>query len=105
MFKNVGLLWIIKNNNNYKFEIVLEDTQCTDKVPWYNATICTKLNGQISKDYLKTGQKGRYDLMCSVDASLSLSLIRLRYPQAGIGKGSISLRPQGYVCYIILPPT
>ena len=55
VFQYVGLLWIADDNNNYKFEIGLEDTQYTDKVPWYNATISKKLNGQSSKDYLKTG--------------------------------------------------
>ena len=39
---------------------------------WYNKTICTKLNGQIFKDYLKTGHKERYELMCSVDTYLFL---------------------------------
>ena len=38
------------------------------KIPWYNTTICTKLNGQIFKDYLRTGLKERYDLMCYIDA-------------------------------------
>ena len=34
----------------------------------YNTTICTKLNGQIFKDYFKTVHKDRCDLMCSFDA-------------------------------------
>ena len=37
------------------------------KNPWYNTTICTKLNGQIFEDYFKTGRKDRYYLMFSVD--------------------------------------
>ena len=44
------------------------NTKYMDKVPWYNTTICTKLNGQNSEDYLKTGRKDRYYLMCSIDA-------------------------------------
>ena len=44
----------------------LEDTQWTDNVYLYNTTIY-KNNGQIFGDYFKTGQKDRYDLMCSVD--------------------------------------
>ena len=39
-------------------------SQYMDKGPWYNTTICTKLNGQIFKDYLKTGRKDRYELIC-----------------------------------------
>ena len=67
VFQNIGLLWIIENNKHYKFEIYLEDTHCTGKCSWYNTTIGTKLNGQCFGDYLKTGQKDRYYLMCSID--------------------------------------
>ena len=39
-----------------------------NKVPCYNTTICTKLDGQSFEDYLKTERNDRYELMCSVDA-------------------------------------
>ena len=39
-----------------------------NKVPWYNTTICSKLNNQIFKDYFKTGGKDSYALMCAVGA-------------------------------------
>ena len=45
----------------------IEDTKWTYKDPCYITTICTKLNGQSFKDYLKTGQKDRYDLIHSID--------------------------------------
>ena len=44
----------------------LEDNKCTDKGPWYNTTICTKLKGQIFEDNFKTGQKDRYHFMSFV---------------------------------------
>ena len=34
-----------------------------DKIPWYNTTICTKLNSQSFEDYFKTGRKDRYEMM------------------------------------------
>ena len=37
------------------------------KVPWYNTTICIKLNCQSFKDYLKIGRKYRYAFICDVD--------------------------------------
>ena len=46
----------------------LEENEFTDKGPWYNTTICTKLNAQSFEYYLKTGQKDMYYLMCYVDA-------------------------------------
>ena len=39
VFQHVGLLWIIENNNHYKFEMNLEDTQWMEKGSWYNKTI------------------------------------------------------------------
>ena len=45
----------------------LEDTQWREKGIWYNRTICKKLNGQIFEDYLKTGQKDRYEFLFYVD--------------------------------------
>ena len=31
----------------------VKGNQFMDKVPWYNKTICTKLNAQIFEEYLK----------------------------------------------------
>ena len=55
VFQNVLLLCIIDNNKHYKFEMDLEDTRWTDKGPWHNTTICTKLNAESLEDYFKTG--------------------------------------------------
>ena len=64
---NVGLLWIIKNNISIRFEMAVQCSKWMGRCPWYNKKICTKLNVQISEDYLKTGHKDRYELMCAVD--------------------------------------
>ena len=45
----------------------VQGIQWTDKFPWYNTTICTILNGKIFKEYLKTGCKDRYKLICAID--------------------------------------
>ena len=45
-----------------------EESQFTDKGPWFNTNIWTRLNGQIFEDYSKTGRKDRYKCMCSIDA-------------------------------------
>ena len=45
----------------------VQDSQWMDKGPWYNTTICKKINGQSFKDYLETGRKYRCEFMCSVN--------------------------------------
>ena len=86
VFQNVGLLWIIDKNKHYSLEIDLEDTKCTDRSHWYNTTICTKLNGQTFGYYLKTVQKDRYDLMCSVDAHYKEHVTMTSYVGSGVGR-------------------
>ena len=39
-----------------------------DKDPWYNTTICMKLNGQSFKYYFKSERKDGYELMFYFDA-------------------------------------
>ena len=68
VFHPVVLFWIINNNNNIKFDINVKVGQWMCKGPWYNTTICTELDDQIFKYYLKTGRKEMYELMCAVDA-------------------------------------
>ena len=53
VFQHVGLFWIIDNNKHLKFEMDAQDSQCMDKGPWYNTTICTKLNDQSFEYYFK----------------------------------------------------
>ena len=43
------------------------ESKWMDKGMWYNTTMCIKLNGQIL-EYLKTGRKYRYELLCAVGA-------------------------------------
>ena len=48
--------------------MAVQGNQRMEKVPQYNTTIFIKLNGYLFGDYLKTGRKDRYELMCAVDA-------------------------------------
>ena len=57
MFQHIYLLCIIKNNNNLKFEMMIQGNQWMDKGPWYNATILSKLNGNIFEYFYKNDTK------------------------------------------------
>ena len=45
-----------KNNHQYLL----------NKGPWYNTSICLKLNGNIFEDFITHARTYRYNLMCSL---------------------------------------
>ena len=57
-----------------------------DNGSWYNTTIFSQLNGQKFEDYLKTGQKDRYELMCAVDVYGKEHIPMLGYSSSGGGR-------------------
>ena len=67
MIQNVGLSYIIENSKYLKLYIEEHCHQWMENGPWFNKTIFSQLNGQNFEDYLKTGRKDRYELMCDVD--------------------------------------
>ena len=68
VFNHVGLSWIIDNNIHLKFDMEVQGRKCMEKVPWYNTTTCSQLNGHSFEDFFKTLCKDRYELMYYVYA-------------------------------------
>ena len=56
VFHHVYLSWIIDKNGYIRYEMDVEDSQWTEKRPWYNTTI-------RFEDYFRTGCKDRYELI------------------------------------------
>ena len=40
--------------------------------PWYNTSICKKLNGKVFEGFIRNARTDRYNIMCSIDAHLKL---------------------------------
>ena len=36
--------------------------------PWYNTSICNKLNGKVFEGFIRNARTDRYNIMCSIDA-------------------------------------
>ena len=35
--------------------------------PWYNTSICKKLNGKVFEGFIRNEINDRYNIMCSID--------------------------------------
>ena len=36
--------------------------------PWYNTSICNKLDGKVFEGFIRNTRTNRYNIMCSIDA-------------------------------------
>ena len=56
-----------------------------EKGPWYNTIISSKLNVQSFEDYLKTGLRDRYELMCAFNVYEKEHASMTDYISSGVG--------------------
>ena len=64
---HVGMSWIIRFNNEIKYEIDEIDHQdCLNKGPWYNTSICSRLHEITFKDFITNARTNRYNLKFSL---------------------------------------
>ena len=42
----VGMIWIIENNENLKYDMDIQNSDCMTGGPWYDTPICKKLHGK-----------------------------------------------------------
>ena len=64
----IMLYYQIQNKKHLKFDIEQKCVKWIKNGLWQNTIICSQLSGHKSEEYLKTGFKYRYDLLCDVDA-------------------------------------
>ena len=69
ILNHVGMLWIIRSNNEMKYEIYKSNHQYwLNKGPWYNPDICSRLHGSLFEYFITHARTGRYNLICSLVA-------------------------------------
>ena len=76
-----------------------------DKIPWYNKTICTKLNGRIFEDYDKSERKDRYDFMFAVNAYANDHVSMPDDTSSGGGRPMPSTSPKVYFSHVFRQST
>ena len=68
MLHHVGMIWIIENHEDLKYDMDIQNSDCITGGPWYNTYICKKLHGKLFEAFIINARTDRYIIMCSIDA-------------------------------------
>ena len=67
ILNHVGMSLIICSNKEMLYEIdEISHPDWSNKVPWYNTDICSKLHGKLFEYFITNERAYRYHLMCSI---------------------------------------
>ena len=65
---HVGMLWIVKTNQQLEYGIDKNNKDRITYGTWYNTSICKKLHGTVFGKYTRTTRTDKCNIMCSIDA-------------------------------------
>ena len=68
MLHHVGMIWIIENHQDLKYDMELKKLDWMIGGPWYKTSICMKLNGILFDGFIMNTRTDRYNIMCCIDA-------------------------------------
>ena len=52
MLHHVGMLWIIENHEQLKYDVDIQNSDWLKGGPWYNTYICNKLYGRLFEGFI-----------------------------------------------------
>ena len=67
MLKHVGMIWVIENHEELKYDMDVLNSDWLTGVPWYNTSICKKLHGKLFEGFIINARTNRYNIRCSID--------------------------------------
>ena len=67
MLHHVGMLWINENHKKLNYDMEIQNSDLIIFGPWYDTTICKKLDGKLFERFNINARTGRYHIMCSID--------------------------------------
>ena len=59
---------MIKNHEDLKYDMLLQNQDWMTGGPWHNTSICKKLYGKVFEGFIISARIDRYNIMCSIDA-------------------------------------
>ena len=68
MLHHVGMLWVIENHEQLKYDMDIQDLDWLTGVTWYNTSICNKSHGKYFEGFIINARTDRYHIMCYIDA-------------------------------------
>ena len=68
MLQHVGMIWIIENNEDLKYDMDILNSDWLTGVPWYNTSICNKLHDTLFDGFIINSINDRYNIMCYIDS-------------------------------------
>ena len=72
LLRHEGLSQIISSNKQVEYYIKENNPDWLNKGPWYNTSICSKLNGTVFEDYIRNARTYIYNSMCYITAHYKL---------------------------------
>ena len=67
MLRNVGIIWIIENHEDLKYDMYIQNSDWLTGGPWYNTSICKKLHKKLFEGFIINARTEMYQIMCSID--------------------------------------
>ena len=64
----VGVLWIIENQKELKYDMDIQNSYWSTGVPWYNTYIYKKLHENLFEGFIINSRTERHQIMCSIDS-------------------------------------
>ena len=68
MLHHVGMIWIIENNKDLKYDMDILNSYYMTGGQWYNTSIFKKLHSKLFEGFIINARTDRYNIMCSIDA-------------------------------------
>ena len=68
MLNHVGMIWIIVNHEDLKYDMDIHNSELMTGGPLYNTYICKKLYGKLFEAFIINERNDRYNIMCSIDS-------------------------------------
>ena len=63
MLDHVGMIWIIENHEDLKYDMEIQNSDWMTGGPWYNTSIFKTLHGNIFEAFIINEITDRYNIM------------------------------------------
>ena len=62
------MLCIIETHEQLQYYMEKDHSEWMTGGPWYNTSICKKLNGNVFEGFIRNSRTDRYNITCLIDA-------------------------------------